>query len=117
MDTILIQDIEVRFRVGVPDEERAEPQRLLISVELELDCGAAAKTDDLGRTVNYFDVYHSITRLGDNREWKLIETLAEEIAALAMNHELVQVARVEVKKFILPNTRHVAVRIERERAG
>ena len=27
-DQITIEDLEVRFHVGVPDEERAEPQRL-----------------------------------------------------------------------------------------
>jgi hypothetical protein len=29
MDKITISDLEVFYRVGVPEEERAEPQRLL----------------------------------------------------------------------------------------
>lgn len=113
MDTIVIQDVEVRFHVGVPDAERAQPQRLLISVELDLDTRAAAAADDLAQTVNYFDLHQRIVRMGDGREWKLIETLAEDIARLVLGELRVQAVRVEVKKFILPETRHVAVRIER----
>lgn len=113
MDTIVIQDVEVRFHVGVPEAERTQPQRLLISVELDLDTRAAAAADDLAQTVNYFDLRQRIVRLGDGREWKLIETLAEDIARLVLGEPRVQAVRVEVKKFILPETRHVAVRIER----
>ena len=113
MDTIAIEDLEVRFHVGVPDEERAHAQRLLISVEMDLDFRAAAATDDLAKTVNYFEVQQTILRLGEGRQWKLIETLAEDVAALVLRNSLVRVVRVEVKKFILTNTRHVAVRIER----
>lgn len=115
MDTICIRDIEVQFRVGVPEEERARPQRLLISVEMDLDFRAAAASDDLSKTVNYFEVYQSITQMGADREWRLIETLAEEIAQLVLRHALVQAVRVEVKKFILPRTRDVSVRIQREK--
>ena len=115
MDTIILKDIEVRFRIGVPAEERAQPQRLLISLELDLDTRAAAATDDLAQTVNYFDLHQRVVGLGEGREWKLIETLAEEVARIGLAHPLVQAARVEVKKFILPQTQHVAVCIERRR--
>ena len=115
MDTIVIKDLEVQFRMGVPDEERAQPQRLLISVEMELDVRSAAAADDLDQTVNYFEVYQAITGMGAGREWKLIETLAEEVAGLVLQQRRVDAVRVEVKKFILPDARHVAVSIERRR--
>ena len=44
-DVISIAEIEVQSRIGVPEEERAHPQRLLISVELETDVSAAAKAE------------------------------------------------------------------------
>jgi FolB domain-containing protein len=47
MDTITLRDLEVSYHVGVPDEERAHPQRLLISVEMETDITQAAAGDDL----------------------------------------------------------------------
>lgn len=115
MDTIIIEEIEVQFRVGVPEAERARPQRLLISVAMDVDLRSAAAADDLDQTVNYFEVYQAITGMGAGREWKLIETLAEEVAGLVLQQRRVGAVRVEVKKFILPNTRHVVVSIERRR--
>ena len=37
MDTITLTDLEVHYRVGVPDAERAQPQRLLLTIEMQRD--------------------------------------------------------------------------------
>lgn len=112
-DTITLCDLEVRYRVGVPDEERARPQRLLLTIELDLDVSPAARSDDLTQTINYFAVSRRLLGLGEGREWKLIETLAEEIAGLLLTEYPAEAVRVEVKKFILPETRYVSVRVAR----
>ncbi len=114
-DTITLCDLEVRYRVGVPDEERAHPQRLLLTIELDLDVSPAARMDDLTQTINYFAVSRRLLGLGEGREWKLIETLAEEIAALLLAEYPAEAVRVEVKKFILPETGYVSVRVARSR--
>ena len=36
MNKIIINDLEVSYRVGVPDAERAQPQRLLITVAVSV---------------------------------------------------------------------------------
>ena len=56
MSKISIVDLEVFYHVGVPDEERAQAQRLLLTVEMEHDFSRAAQTDDLTQTINYFAV-------------------------------------------------------------
>jgi FolB domain-containing protein len=114
-DIILIEDLEVHYRVGVPDSERAEPQRLLLCVELILDFTEAAATDDLHRTVDYYAVTRRLLAYGQGRSWRLIETLAVEIAELLSKEFHTSAIRVTVKKFILPETRYVAVRVERRR--
>lgn len=113
MDTITIADLEVCFRVGVPDEERARPQRLLISLELQVDVSAAAAGDDLRSTIDYFAVSRRVLALGEGREWKLIERLASDLAALVLAEFKPVRVTVEVKKFILPEARHVSVRLTR----
>jgi FolB domain-containing protein len=115
MDTIIICDLEVTYHVGVPEAERASPQRLLLSVQMEYDVGPAAAADDLGRTIDYSAVCQRLLRLGEGRSWKLIETLAAEIAFLVRDEFKAAVATVEVKKFIIPEARHVAVRVTRRR--
>ena len=34
MDSIIIANLEVFYHVGVPDAERAQPQRLLLNIEI-----------------------------------------------------------------------------------
>lgn len=117
MDTIIISDLEVSYCVGVPDEERARPQRLLLTVEMEHDFRAAAVEDELAGTIDYYAVTQRLLRFGDGVHWKLIETLAVDVAQMVLEDFGPRRVTVEVKKFIIPEARHVAVRVSRERAG
>ena len=109
MAKISIVDLEVCFRVGVPDEERVRPQRLLLTVEMECDFARAAQADALGETIDYFAVTQRLLKLGEGREWKLIETLACEIGNLVLAEFRPAAVFVEVKKFIIPEARYVSV--------
>ncbi len=115
MDTITIKDLEVFYCVGVPDEERAKPQRLLLTIEMEHDFRAAASEDELSNTIDYFAVSQRLLAFGDGVHWKLIETLAVDIAQMVLEDFGPHAVAIEVKKFILPQTKHVAVRVTRSR--
>jgi dihydroneopterin aldolase len=115
MDQIRIHELEVFFRVGVPDAERAAPQRLLVSIELHQDISAAAAGDDLSRTIDYHAVAVRVRSFGDGREWRLIEALAVELAGCLLREFRPDRIVVEIYKFILPHTRGVSVRVERGR--
>ena len=115
MGTIRIQELEVHYRVGVPAEERATAQRLLISLSMETDFEDAAESDDLAHTVDYFAVCQRLLSFGDGRSWKLIEKLATDIAATILAESSVTSIEVEVRKFIIPEARYVAVSMKRMR--
>ena len=112
---ISIVDLEVFYRVGVPDAERAQPQRLLLTVELESDFSAAAISDSIDDTINYFAVTQRLLKFGEGREWKLIEKLAADIAGAVLTEFKPQSVSVEVKKFIIPEARHVSVTLSKGR--
>ena len=109
MSKISIVDLEVFYRVGVPDEERARPQRLLLTLELESDFTAAARTDAIADTVDYFAVTQRLLKFGEGRSWKLIEKLAADIGSTVMSEFNASGLSVEVKKFIIPEARYVSV--------
>lgn len=111
MSKIAIVDLEVFFRVGVPDAERAQPQRLLLTVELETDFTAAARSNDLADTIDYFAVSQRLLKFGEGRSWKLIEKLAADIADTILIEFNPASVSVEVKKFIIPEARFIAVSI------
>ncbi len=112
---ISIVDLEVFYRVGVPDTERAQPQRLLLTVEMESDFSAAAKSDGIADTIDYFAVTQRLLKLGESREWKLIEKLAADIADTVLTEFKPLSVSVEVKKFILPEARYVSVSLTQRR--
>src|SRR5271170_81679 len=105
MPQISIVDLEVFYRVGVPDAERAQPQRLLLTVEMESDFSAAAKTDSIADTIDYFAVSQRLLKFGDGKSWKLIEKLAADIAETILAGFKPAGVTVEVKKFAIPQAR------------
>ncbi|HLX95869.1 MAG TPA: dihydroneopterin aldolase [Verrucomicrobiae bacterium] len=115
MSRISIIDLEVFYHVGVPDAERVQPQRLLLTVEMESDFSAAAHSDDIRDTIDYFAVSQRLLKFGDGHEWKLIEKLAADIADMVLSEFKLQSVMVEVKKFPIPQARHVSVTVARKR--
>jgi dihydroneopterin aldolase len=113
MDQIILADLEVRYRVGVTEAERAQPQRLLLTVEMSHDLRRAVVSDDLTDTIDYAELSRRLLQWGNAREWRLIETLATDIARLVLDEFRPQTVTVSVKKFIIPQARYVAVRVAR----
>ena len=113
MDKIVIKDLELDAQIGVTEAERAHAQRLLISVELELDLSVAGRTDAESATTDYAAVANRIRKLVAERPRKLIEAVADEIADAILTNKLARAVTVEVRKFSVPRSRYVAVQITR----
>jgi dihydroneopterin aldolase len=113
MDKIIISDLEVEACVGVTEAERARPQRLLITVELERDLHKAGHADDLLATADYAAVARLVREIATAKPRNLVEALAEELAQATLSRKLADTVTVEVRKFSLPKTRYVAVRLTR----
>ena len=115
MDKIKIADLEVYYRVGVSDEERAKPQRLLLTVDMISDFTPAAMSDRITKTIDYFAATEFLLKFGEEREWKLIEKLATNLAdELLAKFKPVSVM-VEVKKNAIPQAKYVSVSVVRPR--
>ncbi|HEX3625130.1 MAG TPA: dihydroneopterin aldolase [Verrucomicrobiae bacterium] len=112
---ITITDLEVFYCAGVPDEERARPQRLLLTVEMEFDFSAASKSDSIADTIDYFAVSQRLLKFGDGKSWKLIEKLAADICEMILACFGPATVSVEVKKFPIPQSRHVSVTVTRQK--
>jgi FolB domain-containing protein len=114
---IRITELEVFYRVGVPDEERAQPQRLLVTVDMQVHAPRAAGTDDLGDTIDYFAVSQDVLKFGEERQWRLLERLAADLAEFVLGRYRPETVCVEIRKFIIPEARHIAVSCRRARAA
>jgi len=113
-DRIHVRELELSAHIGVPDEERATPQRLTVTMTLWPTESFAAMGDELGNTVNYAAVCREVKDLVAARKDKLIETLAEVIAQRLLQVFPLRRVEIELRKFILPDVKHVAVSLARE---
>ena len=115
MSRISIVDLEVYYCVGVPDEERANPQRLLITVDMTHDFSSAAISDRVTKTIDYAAVAEMLLRFGEGRSWKLLEKVVWSIADMVLAEFNPQSVTVEAKKFVLPKARFVSVSVMKNR--
>ena len=112
-DKIIIQDLQVRSRIGITAAERRKPQRLLITVEMDHPLKKAGVTDDLRKTIDYYAVARRVCALAGKGERNLIERLAEETARMVLKEFGPKSISVTVKKFVLADAQWVAVTIHR----
>ena len=93
-DKLLIGPITLYIPLGWHDEERCEPQRVIVDLEFAIDLQEAARTEDLTKTIDY-GIAEDVKHFMEGRTYKLLETLAEDIATYCLS--LSQVTRVLVR--------------------
>ena len=97
-DRIVLSDLRLVGTHGVSDEERARPQEFVVEIECPTDARAASARDDLADTVDYGRLREAAAAVIEGPPRKLVETLAEEIAARALDAARVPWVRVRVTK-------------------
>ena len=114
LDRLLIRDLVVKANIGVHAHEHLAPQRVRINVELRVGKRSPASDDDISSVVSYEDIVSGIRKIVEQGHIKLVETLAERIAALCLSDERVVSATVRVEKpDIEPDAEGVGVEIHR----
>jgi FolB domain-containing protein len=113
MDAIIIEDLGVLCRIGVPEEERSKPQRLLLSIRLEGDFSNACRSDEIAATIDYFELSRRLIAFCQSHTFKLIEKLAYELTQLILQEFRPQSVTVQVKKYVLSEARYVAFELKR----
>jgi dihydroneopterin aldolase len=112
---VFVRDLLLDARIGVHQHEKLGPQRIRINIDLavrEADVGEVG--DQLENVVCYEEVVSGIRRLVAAGHVNLVETLAEQIAALCLEDRRVRVARVRVEKLdVFEDADSVGVEIER----
>lgn len=119
MDYIDVDGMEFFGYHGVMAEENRLGQRFIVDVAMGLDLQKAGTSDDLEQTVNYAVIYEKIKKIVEGKPFKLIEALAEAIAASVLSESLVQSVEVTVHKPAAPVAgifKDVSVTVRRSRA-
>ena len=112
MDIIYIRDLRVETRIGIYDWEREIRQR--VSLDLDLGITRITDDDDITSTLNYKTLCKRLEQYIEASQCLLIETLAEQLAALVLKEFEVHWLRLRLSKpGAVRNTTDVGVEIER----
>ena len=112
-DEIHIEQLDVFTRVGVPEEERAKPQRLTVSISFWPYQQTRDLADNIEGTVNYSAVAEETKNFLRDQSLKLIETLAEVLASHLLKSFPIQKITIELRKFALEDAKYVSITVTR----
>lgn len=115
--TIELRDLRVHCIVGILPQEREVEQDVFIDIEMDLDFGPAADSEDIARTVDYSRVAQVVQDHAIDARYLLIETMSERIASLLLARwQMLDRVLVRVKKpAAVPAAANTAVSVERFR--
>jgi 7,8-dihydroneopterin aldolase/epimerase/oxygenase len=95
--TILLEGLEVTMGLGIHAHERAAPQRVLLSIEME--CAYPSVPEDrIDAVVDYDFLREGIRALAESQHFELQEVFCEQAAALALGDARVRSVRVRSMK-------------------
>jgi len=93
--TTILEGLELVMGLGIHAEELAAPQRVVVSVRMEVDYPAPPSEDRIDEVLDYDFVRDGIRALVAGRHFHLQETLCEAVAALCLDDP--RVVRVTVR--------------------
>ena len=113
---VFVRDLEIVASVGVFEHEKRYEQRIVLSLELDVEDAYDGRSDRLEHVLDYAAVVDAVTRLVQAGHVHLIETLAERIATQCLSDARVKSVRVRIEKpDVLPSVRSVGIEIDRSR--
>lgn len=97
-DRLRLHGLAVACRLGVFEWERRRPQRVRIDLELPIDAARAAWRDAIEDAVDYARLVADVKQHVRSRTYRLMETLAQDVAALILGSLRPRWVQVRVTK-------------------
>jgi dihydroneopterin aldolase len=108
-DQIVINGLEFYGYHGASDQEQSVGHRYFVDVKLSVDTSAAGRSDRLSDTVSYSRVARRLIEIGTQRQFRLLEALAAQMADVILEEfPLVQAVHLRVQKMCPPMNAIVA---------
>lgn len=113
---MFVKDLVLQCSIGAYAHERLHPQPVRINVDMQVRETSAVLNDDLANVLSYDRITAAIKAHIAKGHINLVETLAQDIAAICLEHASVVHARIGVEKLAVePNAASVGIEIERRR--
>ena len=114
MDLVYIKNLRIETIIGIYDWERQVKQVVSMDLEMAADIKMAAQTDNIGYALNYKSISKRIIKFVQEQKFKLIESMAEEVAQIVLIEFSVPWVRLRISKpGALRGSEDVGIIIER----
>jgi dihydroneopterin aldolase len=113
---VFVRDLVLDCSIGIHQHEHEALQRVRVNLDLAVREGETngKLEDELANVVCYEDLTKGVRALVSREHVNLVETLAEDVAAMCLGDDRVRSARVRIEKLdILEDAESVGVEIER----
>jgi 7,8-dihydroneopterin aldolase/epimerase/oxygenase len=101
-DSVFVRGLEFEGNHGYTAAERRGTRRFRVNLTLELALGAAATSDKIADTVDYWKVSEVVVALGTKSTFKLLEALAGAIGARIQEIYPQAAVAIELEKLAPP---------------
>jgi len=116
MDKIFLNDLQIDTIIGIYDWERETLQTLSFDLEMDWDIAKAAKSDNIADTLDYGAIATTIVSFVEASRYQLIETLAEDLAALLLQTYPIPKLKLILSKPVALHGQNIArIVIERQK--
>ena len=99
MDKIHISGISCLAHLGVPPQERENPQEILVDVVLSLNLEKAVHSDEVTSTVDYVGIVEKVEETLEERRFCLLESVAGHLCRSILTDTRIKSVQVKVRKF------------------
>jgi dihydroneopterin aldolase len=114
MDIVYIRELRADTVIGVYDWERDIRQTVVLDLEMACDNHRAAASDRIEDALDYAAVARRVLSFIEGSEFRLIETMAEQVAEILLREFAVPWLRLRLAKpGAVGQAREVGVQIER----
>jgi dihydroneopterin aldolase len=118
MDLVFIEDLRIDTLIGIYDWERRTRQTIALDIEMAFDNTKPAASDAIADTLDYKAVSKRLIAFVEGSSFQLVETLAEECAAIIRDEFGVAWLRLKLSKpGAVRGAKAVGVVIERGTRG
>jgi len=114
-DRVFLENLRLSCRVGITSEERRKPQEVMVDVSLFLSLKPAAEGQRMDKTVNYKDARRLVLRYASKGEFKLLEALADGLAAHLLEAFDVERVTVRARKAKYSGEPSIGIEVVRDR--
>ena len=114
MDIIILSEVKIQTKLGVPEWERMVPQTIVLDIEIAMPNSSSCVTDEITDTIDYGLVVARLRDTLNEKSFKLVEALAENLCQLIITEFKAPWVKIKVAKpGILPGVKSLGVVVER----